>query len=236
KTVNIVTKDWTFQRRALAGGANIETRFLVAPEGNLARRTISLDGRWIASGMRNGDVFVHDTTTDAKPFLLAGHKEMIVALAVSPDNRLLLTGCIDRTARLWDLVARKVLHIFEPHRMAVGAVAFSPDGSRIATGSWDDTARVWDTNTRRQLAQLGGHDGGVQALAFAPDNRTLASITGTSVLKFWSLAAEREAGMVQLPQGVHQAWLSFSSSGEWAAAVSQAEVLTLLRAPREKTR
>jgi hypothetical protein len=35
-----------------------------------------------------------------------------------------------------------------------------------------------------------------------------------------------------LAQGVKQGWLAMSANGEWLAAVSQAEVLTLHSAPR----
>ena len=157
---------------------------------------------------------------------------MVVSLALSPERPLLLSGSIDRTARLWDLEKRALLHTFLGHKMGIGSVAFSGDGARIATGSWDDSVQVWETATKARAAFLGGHQGGVQAVGFAPDNRTLTSLTGASVFTFWSLAAQREAGILALPTGTGQGWITVSPKGRWIAAVSQAGVLTLIPAPR----
>jgi len=66
-------------------------------------------------------------------------------VAISPDNRWVVTGSLDKTARLWDLSAKDpaanpvVLH---GHDGWGNAVAISPDNRWIVTGSWDNTARL----------------------------------------------------------------------------------------------
>lgn len=231
-SVACLGSNWEWQERSIADGGVLRAKNLEDPGIGFTKRIISRSGRWIATGFKDGRVVLHDAEGDGKGRLLSSHQEMIVSFAFSPDETKLLTGAIDRTARLWDLARGKMERVFGNHKMGLGSVAFSPDGKLIATGSWDDTVHVWEAATGNELMVLDGHQAGVQAVEFAPDGRTLASLSGANVMKFWNLPARREAGQLKLPHGVRQGWLGFSEDGKWLAAVSQAEVLTLHQAPR----
>lgn len=210
-------------------------------DGEFTRRALSPDGRWLVSGLRQGDILVETCEKPGIVTRLQGHQDRVLSLAFQfrTNGTWLASGGIDRTARLWDLQTQRQVHSFGGHRMGVGSVSFSADGRFFATGSWDDTVQIWDLSDFRKIAVLGGHQGGVQALTFSPDRRTLVSLSGTGVLTFWSLAAQREAGVLLLGSGIGQGWLSMSAGGEWIGAVNQAERLTLIPAPRtggEKSR
>ena len=68
-------------------------------------------------------------------------------MAFSPDGKTVITGCEDRTARLWDASTGRPIGPPLTHQGAVMAVAFSPDGTTVITGSRDGTARFWDVAT-----------------------------------------------------------------------------------------
>ena len=68
-------------------------------------------------------------------------------MAFSPDGKTILTGCWDRTARLWDAATGRPIGQPMRHPDVVWAVAFSPDGKTILTGGQDKTARLWDAAT-----------------------------------------------------------------------------------------
>lgn len=231
-SVACLGSNWEWQERSLASGAVLRAKNLEDPGSGFTKRIISRSGRWIVTGFKDGRVVLHDAEGDGQGRLLSSHQEMIVSFAFSPGETKLLSGAIDRTARLWDMASGKLERVFGNHKMGLGGVAFSFDGKFIATGSWDDTVHVWDAATGNELMVLDGHQAGVQAVEFAPDARTLASLSGANVMKFWNLPARREAGQLKLPHGVRQGWLAFSEDGKWLAAVSQAEVLTLHQAPR----
>ena len=60
------------------------------------------------------------------------------AVAISPDNRWVVTGSGDNTARLWDLSAKDPAAnpvVLRGHEGAVTAVAISPDNRWVVTGS-----------------------------------------------------------------------------------------------------
>jgi WD40 repeat protein len=82
----------------------------------------------------------------ADPVVLRGHDSVVYAVAISPDNRWLVTGSADKTARLWDLSAKDPAAnpvVLRGHDGAVFVVAISPDSRWVVTGSEDRTARLW---------------------------------------------------------------------------------------------
>jgi hypothetical protein len=236
RSLSLLVNDATFERRSMEDGRLLGSFAIRTPTGKYTRRLLTGDGCWLVVGHDDGGITVEAVGSDIAVRHLDGHRMMIVSLDVSPDGTRLLSGCLDRTARLWDLRTGELLHTFEGHRMAVASGAFSADGKVMATGSWDDTARVWDVESRRELALLGGHSASVHDVALAPDGRTLAVLSGGGVLKFWSLAAGREAGVLRFDQGRGLGSLGFSPGGRWLAVVTSSGGLTLLEAPREPVR
>jgi WD40 repeat protein len=75
--------------------------------------------------------------------VLRGHDGPV---AISPDNRWVVTGSDDKTARLWDLSAKDPAAnpvVLRGHDGPVNAVAISADNRWVVTGSYDKTARLW---------------------------------------------------------------------------------------------
>ena len=85
----------------------------------------------------------------------------------SPDGARILTVSADRTARLWEGGAGKLLATFQ-HEGAVRSAVFSPDEARILTASADRTARLWDGSSGKLLATFQ-HEGEVRSAVFSPD-------------------------------------------------------------------
>jgi WD40 repeat protein len=230
----LLTQSGEIQKRAIADGRVVESRQVKGLPNTVFKRLLSRSGRWLIYGGAEGDTVVFDTINGSKT-RLSGHEQTVLALAVSPDERYLLTGSVDRTARLWELSSGKLVREFGNHRMSVGSVAFSNDGKSVITGSWDDTVHVWDVNADREKMILSGHEGGVQTATFSSDGKTIISLSGTGLMKFWSAAAQREAGQIRLSPGAHQGWLSASDNGDWLAAVDQSEQMILLQSPHDAT-
>jgi hypothetical protein len=74
---------------------------------------------------------------------IARHRSSVSSVAFSPDGLLLLTGSLDKTARLWSAATGKPIGPPFSHDDSMMAVAFSPNGSSILTAGLDHMARLW---------------------------------------------------------------------------------------------
>ena len=132
--------------------------------GDLVRSVaFSHDGRLLAVGHYGGTVAVV-ATKDWKVTgrRLAGHFERVTALEFSPDDRTLLTGSADGTARLWDVDTRRPLGTAMPIKpRSFVAAAFNRSGSDVFAVPSKGTGVRWDVRPetwKRHACLVGGRD------------------------------------------------------------------------------
>jgi WD40 repeat protein len=123
---------------------------------------------------------VWDVATGNKERELGKHRGFVTSLAVSPDDRLLATGCDDEAARLIRLEDGAVLQTLEHDRDPVQGVAFSSDGKTLATAAGDESrvtrpgiAKLWDVATGKPLQDFEGMTKVATAVAFAEQGTRL---------------------------------------------------------------
>jgi uncharacterized protein (TIGR03067 family) len=182
---------------AEAGSEKPKETFRVTP--GLAAAALSGDGQWLAVGggevHKSGTVTLWSAATGKVRFALAGHGDLVLALAFSPDGKTLASGGWDKSVRLWDVGTGNKLAVLRGHSRQVWSLAFSPDGKLLASGSEDRTARLWDVATGREKASIGGR--AASAVGFSADGQTLTVGGDDGTVGLWNVGKGREVATLK---------------------------------------
>src|SRR5581483_9280626 len=80
---------------------------------------------------------------DDKVTELKGDPRKFLAVAYSPDGKMVAAGSIDGTVDVWDAATGARLTSLAAHKGQITSVAFSPDNTALATAGRDKTVQVW---------------------------------------------------------------------------------------------
>ena len=127
----------------------------------------------------SGAVRVFDLETGQPTLSFQEPKDVVYAVAVSPDGKLLAAGGVDAAVRIWSIEEKKLLTTIKDHGDWVLGVSFSPDGKFLATASADSTAQVWEVGSWKSVKKMQQTDA-VHGLAFNADGTLLALAVGGS--------------------------------------------------------
>jgi WD40 repeat protein/transcriptional regulator with XRE-family HTH domain len=150
----------------------------------------------------------------------------ILAIAFSPDGRLLAAGTANGEIRLWQVVDYRQLLVCEGHTDWVKSLAFSPDGRRLASGSVDQTIRLWDVMTGTCLHTLKGHSAPVHSVAFNVKSDLLASGSVDQTIRLWDPKSGHDLDTLSGHTGSIRS-IAFSPNGDVLASGSKDQTLRL---------
>lgn len=124
------------------------------------------------------------------------HGDSISSLALSPDDRILVTAGRDHTVRLWDVATGREVRRFSGHEDQgyndSPSAAFSPDGKIVAVGlGSSEPICLWDAATGKKLRELESPHWSWGHLAFSADGKTLAAASERHRIAVWNAATGR---------------------------------------------
>jgi COMPASS component SWD3 len=128
---------------------------------------------------------------------LTAHREMITAIAITEDQRFLISVSWDRTLKIWDFARGTLINTLEAHDQGILALAVTGNGDyHLATGGFDQTVKLWtlaSDGSNLELDQIFlGHLGSIHGLDFASRWHFLVSGSYDQTLKQWNLEQETE--------------------------------------------
>jgi centriolar protein POC1 len=80
---------------------------------------------------------------------IKGHTAPILSLDFSSDGKTILTTCMDKTIKLWDVDTLKFRSSFVGHTNWVNCAKISNDMNLICSGGEDKKVIIWDTYKKK---------------------------------------------------------------------------------------
>jgi len=127
---------------------------------------------------------------------IKGHDGFIVAAAFNPDQTLLATASVDKTARIWPIDGTTSPLLLDQHEDRVLWVEFDPTGKLVGTASRDDRAIIW-TSQGHLIKVLDGHNGDVNRIRFAPHASLAITASDDNTAKLWNVRTGIELTTLQ---------------------------------------
>jgi len=181
------SQDWQSVAE-LRGHDNWIYGIVFAPENQL----LSISGN---------EVLLWNIKTQNVKFRFRGHNDLIICISLDASQRVLASGSLDKTIRLWNIETGGLIGELAKRKDPIHSVTFSPDGKLLASGGenkykTDDgkktTIYLWNVDSQELVNSFSGHDLRVNALAFSPDGEILASGSNDSTVRIWNVKSGKQ--------------------------------------------
>ena len=118
---------------------------------------------------------------------LTGHELPVTSIAFSSDSKLLASGDVSGTIKLWRLKDRSLIFTLKDNNDYISSLTFSPNGIFMITGYKNGFIKFWyiEDNSLKLIQKLKKHKDKVYVL-FSPNGKFLLSCSKDNII-IWAI-------------------------------------------------
>jgi WD40 repeat protein len=146
------------------------------------------DERHLIAGRKSGRIEFWSLGSASLDRVLLGHTEEVIGLALDARGKMLASGGIDQSVRVWRM-ADGSGRILGKSPGRVYKLAWEPGSQRIAAPISTGEVMVWDLSTNAPPKSFAAHDGEVNSIDFAPDGKSAVTAGDDGVLRLWDTSS-----------------------------------------------
>jgi len=151
-------------------------------------------------------------STGRMDIVLDGHSKRTVAMALSDDNKMLVS-CSDREVRLWDIFGRVCVRSHQRSPMTFFAVAISAEGTYIA-GEGNGAVQVWHVNSNVKPTVLQRTKASIRRVAISAPGTTIVTSDTIYMVTVWRRLTTWTCVKTLEATGVNGPSIALSMSGD----------------------
>ncbi len=142
---------------------------------------------------QNGEIRIWDVASEELVKSFEIHADTIESIALSPNNKRLLTASMDEFSAVIDVEHLENIEMsvdeqakwLTQHVGRVLCTLYHPRGTYFVTGSEDKTIKIWNPETFNVLVNFDANDDAVYSLAYSVDENVIVSGSSDNAVRTW---------------------------------------------------
>jgi WD40 repeat protein len=188
--------------RSLSSGRGglLQSRHLVRGAHALV---LTSDDKQVICGSKNL-VWIWDLTGNRADRWMAGHRDRVEAIALTPGDRWLISADNKGTICVWHFETGQMQLRWQGHQGRVNCLICAPDGRRFLSAGEEGLVKEWELTGGKEVQRFAGHTAAVKELALTADGQTVVSSSSDRTLRIWDLSGGHPPQLF----GPDEAWSS----------------------------
>ena len=179
------SKDNLIKLWRLSSGYNTQT--LEGHTDRVQSLALNANGNFLASSSNDGAIKIWKLSSpnkDQDTITLNGPANSVATrLALSPNNKLLVSAGYNHPITIWEFPSGKQLNAIHKYTGSVMDLAINPDGQSLAVALKNKIVRFWEIPSGSPLQPLVEHTNVVTCVAISPDSTLLVSVSKDQTIK-----------------------------------------------------
>ncbi|XXQ35592.1 WD domain, G-beta repeat [Plasmodiophora brassicae] len=177
-----------------------------------AATSLAVSEECIITGWDDGKIRSMEAATGDQLWAIANaHTMGVSALALSPNEKFIVSGGVDGDVRVWEIRNRDLLCRLKEHTSRVNSLAIYADNRCALSCSRDRSILCWDLQAELRVSCHRQNMGGINDIGVTRDQTLVVSVGQEKRVTFWDLRQPQAVQTLEL--GAEGTYIDVSPNG-----------------------